>query len=486
MISPPVVISSPLINGPRDDTLNSLETAWTCGQLGSEVSRQRLAIQTERMLSELMSETNQEPSDLLGHTVDMTQRFESVLTRENHRFYVGSIVMSLVLAIAYICLPCEVPMNYYLFLFTHRALYNMFASLLQSSMAALFLRKKFTFAEIAFILILYNTYDLLVQYFWYSLGLDSWGFITVLVGILVNAGNWLFMVVSFFVWAWPHADATVLIQFTCLVMTFYIYLSGLFIIWAQISAGLKVNTVIDSIFFAIFFAWNTLCHRVLQSLSRRVAIGIARVEGRPVQWYNLLRSQCFLFMAYATQGATYRLIFQKISRVEVQIVLIAMHILQEVLLYPVRLFPRVREWERKFLSRSRIGRQILSPVLPMSVWIDVHYLDFFLKKVADLATLVLFVARIVLCRYASWISDCYTPKTWTSEFFFELLELSGPVFVSEMASGLISLYFFRSIGRNFVIRAVASSRQLMVLFCICIVVTTCGVTYGDSTKYVIF
>jgi len=189
-------------------------------------------------------------------------------------------------------------------------------------------------------------------------------------------------------------------------------------------------------------------------------------------------------LAYSTQGAYYRLIFLDIDSWEVKLLLIAMHILQEVLLYPVRLLPRVREWERRFLSRSRIGLQILSPVLPMSVWIDIHYLDFFLKKVAELSTLVLFVVGCSVCRYAPWISDCYTPRTWTFEFYLEVLVLSGVLFVSEMASGLIAIYFFRSIRRTFVIRAVLASSQLRVLFGLCVITTTCAVTFDDALKHV--
>jgi len=189
-----------------------------------------------------------------------------------------------------------------------------------------------------------------------------------------------------------------------------------------------------------------------------------------------------LLFSPVSQGAFYRLIFQEIYSWESKLLLIAMHILQEVILYPVRLLPRVREWERRFLSRSRIGLQILSPVLPMSVWIDIHYLDFFLKKAAELSTLVLFVMRILLCRYASWISDCYTPKTWTSEVFLELLQLSGALLVSEMASLLIVMYYFRGIRRAFVIRTIAPSRQLMVLFGLCVILSTCDVTYEDNVN----
>jgi len=245
----------------------------------------------------------------------------------------------------------------------------------------------------------------------------------------------------FFVWVWPCANATVLLQFSGAVFTYYIFLTVIESVWLKIfDVGADFNLIV------MFFVWCTLCQRVLQSLSRRIAIGIAQVEGHPVQWYDLLRSQCFLFRAYTFQGAYYRLIFQKVDTWESLLLLIAMHILQEVLLYPVRLLPRVREFERWFLSRSRIGRRILSPVLPMSVWMDIHYLDFFLKKVADISTLLLFVARCLICRYASWVSDCYTPRKWTSKLFLELLlVVSGVLFVSEMASGLVSMYFFRSV-----------------------------------------
>jgi len=272
-------------------------------------------LQTDFGLHELTSEASQEPSDLTLLTVDMTQRFKSVLVHhEIHFFCMGSIAMSLVLATAYICLPCEVPTDYYLYMFTHRALYEAFASLCLSSLAATSLRKNFKALEIVFVLILSITIDLLWTMYllptfvsratwltgmWFLLTTDLWA-------VLSHGGPW---VLWFFYWAWHRADATVLFHITCLILTYYMYLVVLEDVYGNISQ-VDGNHWVQSCLFVIFLAWSTLCQRILQSLSRRIAIGIARVEGRPVQWYDLLRSQCFLFLAYTTQGAFYRLIFQ--------------------------------------------------------------------------------------------------------------------------------------------------------------------------------
>ena len=375
-------------------------------------------LQTELLLLALTSEVNQEPLDLTPLPVDMTQRFTSVLLHEKQRlFYVGPIIISLLLAIAYICLPCHVPTDNYLFLFTNRALVNVSASISHVSMTLIFLNKVITVPEMVFILVIDNILALVVY-----------------TDLVVHHRNLGRDFVCWKLWIFIYGDGVlclglamrechcVLLQFSGAVFTYYIFLTVIESVWLKIfDVGADFNLIV------MFFVWCTLCQRVLQSLSRRIAIGIAQVEGHPVQWYDLLRSQCFLFRAYTFSG------------------------------------------------------------IPMSVWMDIHYLDFFLKKVADISALVIFVARCLICRYASWVSDCYTPRKWTSKLFLELLlVLSGLLFVSEMASGLVSMYYFRGIRRTFVIRAVLSSKQLRVLLCVCVIATSCAVTFDEALQYVKF
>ena len=466
--------------------LHTSSSNFTLGRVGwyllKDVATIDKALQAE-VLHTLASEAIQEPPDLVPLTVDMTRRFQAVLMHENNRFYVGSIAITLFLAIAYVCLPCSVPTNHELFILTNRVLYTICAASCQAALAMVFLGKEFiTRMRLEFFIMVALEVGQDALKTTYLSG-ASW--FTGFWLEIFNATNWMFMVLIFVYWAWPNADATVLVQFACSVLLYYVYICVLEVVALQISQ-LAANRLLQSFFFVVFFMWCTFCQRIMQSLARRITIGMARVAQRPVDWYDLLRGQCFLFLAYIMQGTYYRLIFVEVDAWQVQIVLISMHVLQELLLYPLRMLPRIRERERWFLSRSSIGLRILSPVLPMSLWIDLHYLDYFMRKVAELSTLLLFAARCILCRYGPWIRECYTPRTWAKDEFRQLLVLSGVLFVCELLSTVISQYFMRGERRGFVVRAVAFSTHLRVVFGLCVIVANCSVTFSDALKHVKF
>jgi len=479
--------SPPLIYGTQElspRTLNNSDLEQVGWYLCHDISKEDNAFQTE-VLHTLTSEASQEPVDLKPITVDMTQRFKSYFLPKKSNFYGASMGIVLLLAIAYICLPCTVPTNRNLFLFTTRAFYIICSTFCLISMEMLFLRMDFgkiRTSTVAAVAVLAFGQDLLKNVYLSSVFLSS---LTGFWLFIFNAYNWLFMALVFVFFAWPQADSTTMVQLVCAVMFHYVYIDVLEVVTLQFSKQ-GMSHSLQSFFFIVFFVWCTLCQRVLQSLGRRITIGMACVAQRHVDWYDMLRSQCFLFLAYMMQGTFYRLIFVEVGDWHQQIVLISMHVFHEWLMYPLRIRPRVRERERWLFSRSKMGRLSLFPVLPMSLWIDLHYLDYFLRKLAELSTLVLFALRCVLCRYGMWIQECYTPMTWTDDTFKQVIVLSGVLFVSEMVSTVISLYFMQGERRGFVVRAVTSSTRLRIFFGLCAIMANCTAVFSDALQHVKF
>ena len=394
-------------------------------------------------------------------------------------FYTLSGFVSIILAVGYMWIPCEVPTDFNLFLFVNRAIYNVGASLVNMAATLLFLPENVATPGVAMMVVMvYSILDQLKTRY-----LQKTEFFSTYAEVF-NVTNYTSMFVIFAFWG-KLGCSWIMAQFVVLVLTMYVFVCVLQIV--AIDGGSEQDPLIQTLIFVAFFVWCTLCQRVMQSLSRRIACGIAAREGRAVEWFDLVRSQCFLFHAYSLQGAYYRQIFIAVNTWYMEVVLIAMHVAQELILYPLRAHPTVREWERSFLSRTSLGRRVLHPVLPMSVNIDIHCMDYTLRKVAEVTQNLLFVARCVVCRYG-YMSPCYSPATWSTRQLQSLLILSAAVFVTEIASGVLGVYFMKrqGVARGFVTGAVTEGKSLRGYFVLVVVTTSCSVTFADALRHVKF
>ena len=426
------------------------------------------------------TEASQEPEELALITVDMSRRFAAMASSSGTLFYQSRLVfIALALSCGYMFIPCAIPTDFLIFLFVNRNVYGICASLAMISTTLLFLRVEIaTPAVLIVAVILYSAMDLVKFVFLQPIFSTSFSYLEAF-----NSINYTLMLFLF--QYWTKLGCTVITgQFWAVCITFYVYLLVITMVAVQVVSD--QGPLIQTLIFACFFAWCTLCQRLFQSLCRRIVVGIAIRENRPVEWFDLVRGQCIMALPYSIQGAYYRLIFVAVDRWYMVVILIAMHVAQELILYPLRALPTVREWERSILSRSRLGRRILFPVLPMSVNIDMHCFDYTLRKVADVTTLLLFVVRCVICRNLDYLSSCFSPATWSDEQYKSLLILSAAVLVTECASGAVGYYMMSKVGRGFVTRAVMEVRHLRVFFGLMVIVTSCSVTYADALRHVKF
>ena len=80
-----------------------------------------------------------EPTDLSLVRVDMTRRFAAMASSPGFFFYISSGFVAIALAVGYMCIPCEVPTNFSVFLFVNRAVFNSVCALNFMAMTLLFL-----------------------------------------------------------------------------------------------------------------------------------------------------------------------------------------------------------------------------------------------------------------------------------------------------------------------------------------------------------
>eukprot|EP00759_Apiculatamorpha_spiralis_P028022 PhF_6_TR30590/c0_g1_i2/m.45011 len=395
------------------------------------------------------------------------------------------------LSCGYMLIPCSVPTNYIVFLFANRLLYNTAASLSMVLGSLLFIQVPLRNTRQRFlvvgVVIIYNTLDLLRLNYLSSL---SW--FTAYVEIF-NVINWFTMIVTFaYCLRKGHPSISlwsrIVMQFCSMVLVMYLFLCGIELVTVLFTSTGVSGSVWQPFVFALFLLWCNVSQRVMQSLARRTAINISISEQRFPSWFDLLRAQMFLFLPYSMQLAYYRLLFVNLGVWYFEALAIGMHFLQDLLLYPCRILPSVRKLERHVLSRSRLGRLILSPVLPLTVHLDILCADFVIRKLAEVTTLILFVIRLWLFRSVSFVSECSSDTTMTLDEVFDLQKVSGAFLVMEMCSTMI-MYWVAThttqVRRAFLFK-VCFTWEPLVYFVGCIVVTNCSVVFADALRHVKF
>ena len=456
---------------------------------------------SEEMISSMMGEVRQDPPGLHIRKVDVNARLDSIANDQFPKtsgmvffwMHKGTyILVAFLCCSAYLLIPCRVPTDFTQFVFLNRLIFNTIAALTMILLGLLLLRERKRWgsadaAAIGALVVAYNTQDIAKLY----LLSHQWWFDDYVQ--VFNGLNWIIGMGLYFYWLrMEHPTiplwSKVTVYYSATVAVLFAYLCLLEIFTMKFQYLSSLGNVVQALTFVGFFMWTNLCVRALQMLTRRIHCVIARLENRHVTWHDLLRAQLFVFFAHCAQLSYYRLLFINVDDWYMEGVLIAVHVVQETLLYPVRLLERVRGFERQVMANlPGFLRFVAYPVLPLSVWMDLHCADYFLRKVAEIATLVVFVAQLLVFRNG-YMQECFTAATFTAERYQSLFYLCGVLLLVEVVSGLLVVHrvVYGEIRRGFLFHHIVRPRINRLFLAIVIVCTNCSSTFADALRHVKF
>jgi hypothetical protein len=480
-----------------------LEAGWHFSAFSNHVqmSFSNTSSNSRQVISAMVGEVFQDPPGLHIRKVDVNERLRAMASGEFPStynlifFWVHNgtyLIFAFFCCVAYLLIPCSVPTSFTQFVFLNRLAFDTVAVLAMVVMGLLLLkeRARWSRSDIFLVLAMVVAYDAQDISKMFLLSQQSWFADYVQV---FNGFNWALGMSLYFYWLRREHPSIAFKSKVCLyyiltvaVLFAYVCLLELFTVKFEYLSSLGQG--IQTLTFIAFFVWTNLCIRLLQMLTRRIQCSIARLERRPVTWHDLLRAQMFVFFAHCAQLSYYRLLFINVHDWYMEGVLIAVHVIQETLLYPVRLLESVRGLERRVMADLPAWlRFVAYPVLPLSVWMDLHCADYFLRKLAEVSTLVVFVSQLLLFR-GGYMAACYTTTTFTAERYASLFYLCSVLLFIEVVSGLLVVHrvVYGRAQRGFLFHHLVRSKLNRTFLAIAIVVTSCSSTFADALRHVKF